>query len=91
MPVTFRLSQSRTVPRSGASEDVSPSGMRLLTNVHIPVGERLKIDCPFCSAVAVVKSLRPHDGPTRGRWQCGVEFLTFRLTQARGGLFSTVA
>jgi hypothetical protein len=91
MSVTFRLSASRHVEWSGATEDVSLNGMRLLADVRIPIGERLQIECTFCSAVAIVRSTRRDDGRGRSGWQYGVEFLTLRIKHERGGLISTVA
>jgi curved DNA-binding protein CbpA len=91
MAVAFHLAQSRTIEQSGTTEDLSLHGMRLLTRARIPVGERLRLECSFCSAVAVVRSARADEGQRRGSWQYGVEFLTLRLKHQRGGLFSTVA
>jgi hypothetical protein len=53
--------------------------------------ERLPRELPvtFCTAVAVVRSATRKS--TLAGWECGVEFLTLRLAQNRGGLISTVA
>jgi DnaJ-class molecular chaperone len=88
MPMTFRMSTSSHKAWTGTTEDVSLNGMRFLSPVEIPVGERLKIECGFCSAVGVAKSVRVEGG---GRWHCGVEFVRLRIKHERGGLFSTVA
>ena len=90
VPMTFRLAASRQNVWSGSTEDLSLNGMRFLSHVVIEVGDCLRVECDFCSAVAVVKSV----GSTRsvrGPWHYGVEFLTFRVKNERGGLFSTVA
>lgn len=91
MPMTFRLAKSRHQIWTGTTEDVSLNGMRFLSRIEIPIGERLRIECDFCSAVGVVTSSRRHTGNRPGRWQCGVEFSRLRIKHARGGLFSTVA
>jgi curved DNA-binding protein CbpA len=87
MPVTFYRSGAPDVACSGTTEDFSLNGMRLHTNVSLPVGERVRIDCGFCSAVAVVRSERPDED--QGGWQSGVEFLTLRIKHKRGGLLNT--
>jgi curved DNA-binding protein CbpA len=90
MPVTFRLARSRNVARTGALVDLSLNGMRLLSQVNIPIGERVRIDCAFCSAVAIVRSRSPKEHG-QGGWQCGMEFLTPCFTDGRGGLISILA
>lgn len=91
MPVTFYSARFPDLACSGTTEDVSLRGMRLLSGSSIQVGDRLKIECAFCSAVAIVRSVRPHRDRARGPWVCGVEFLTLRISQQRGGLISTLA
>ena len=87
--MSYRLASAPRQVWSGTTEDLSLKGMRFLSQTPEPAGERVRIECDFCSAVAVVRFARPD--PTKGRWQCGAEFLTLRLKHARGGLFSTVA
>jgi len=91
MPVTFRLSRSRRDVWSGVTEDVTLNGMRFLSQVSIPLGGRLRIECHFCSAVALVRNVRSHGSETHRGWECGCEFLTLRIQRERGGLFSVVA
>jgi len=91
MPVTFRMADSRSVARPGAIADLSPNGMRLLSQVNIPIGERVRIDCAFCNAVAIARSGRPTKEHGQGGWQSGVEFLTLRIRHERGSLLSTRA
>lgn len=90
MPVTFWLASSRDIARTGTTEDLSPNGMRVRSSISVPIGERVKIDCSFCSAVAIVKSARRDEVRGRG-WQCGVEFMTLRIKHERGGFVSTTA
>ena len=91
MPVTFRLARSRNVARTGAVVDLSLNGMRLLSQANIPIGERMSLDCAFCSAVAIVRSRNPAKEHRQGGWQCGVEFLTLRIRYEHGTLLSTLA
>ena len=89
MPVTFRLARSRDVAQRGLVVDLSLRGMRLLSPVKVPVGERISINCAFCSAVALVKSGSPTGAYRQGGWLCGVEFLTLHIRREQGGLIST--
>jgi curved DNA-binding protein CbpA len=91
MPLTFFRSASRETVWSGITEDVSLNGMRFFSPRCMSIGERLRIECDFCSAVAIVRSIRRDGDPARSRWECGVEFLTLHIKRRRGGLISTVA
>ncbi len=62
--------------------------MRLLSPVRLSVGELLRIDNEFCSAVAVVRSAQ---AARSGGWERGLEFITLQLARDRGSLISTVA
>jgi hypothetical protein len=94
LPRTMRVILARRIAPGdvckAATQDVSLNGMRFLTHTHLAIDERLKIDCDFCSAVGVVRSVRPHGVDTAG-WECGVQFLTLRVPHQRGGLLWTVA
>jgi hypothetical protein len=90
MTLTVRVSTSRDVHRDAVASDVSLSGMRLRITGAVTVGDRIAIDCVFCAAVAVVRSVKaPHH--RSGALDCGVEFLTLRVKQERGGLVSVSA
>ncbi len=91
MPLTFRHATSRHIICSGTTEDVSLNGARFVAHGDVVVGERLSIECQFCSAVAIVKSVRTSASLGAGRCQVGVEFVALRIKLARGGLVSTVA
>lgn len=94
LPRSMRVTLVRAIaPRDickAATQDVSLQGMRFLTRTQLAIDERVQVDCEFCSAVAVVRSVRPHGVDAAG-WECGVQFLTLRVKQQRGGLISTVA
>jgi len=91
LPMTFRLSTSRARVWCGTTEDLSLYGMRFLSDAPVPHGERVQIECDFCSAVATVKFVRQVDTSGKPSWQCGVEFLTLRFKHSRGGLLSALA
>lgn len=91
MSVTFRRSTTPDVVASALTEDLSLNGMRVRTVVELSVGERLRVESQYCSAVAVVRSVGPAPVASEDAWVAGLEFLTFRLKRERGGLVSTVA
>lgn len=90
LPVTFFLSWPQHPGVSARTEDISISGMRLVTPLDLVPNERLKIDCDFCSAVAVVRHAHRAAGDD-ALWTAGVEFLTLWIKPARGVLVSTRA
>lgn len=90
-PVVFWLATSGTRRHAGTTEDLSMNGMRFLSTAEVLVGTRVRIECDFCSAVAVVRrAVRDSKDPSAG-WHCGVEFLTLRFRHERGGILSTIA
>jgi hypothetical protein len=91
MPVTFWLPTSGPLHSTGITDDLSLNGMRFLSKTEIPIDAHVRTECDFCSAVAIVRSVRPDSEVPTTEWHCGVEFLTLRLKHARGGIFSTVA
>jgi curved DNA-binding protein CbpA len=91
LPLTFRRAESSRQVLRGTTDDVSLNGARFSSDSHLRVGERVSLECQFCSAVAVVRSVRVFTVQGRERCEVGVEFLTLRIKHARGGLVSTVA
>ena len=75
---------------TAVTEDVSLNGIGFSTTLDLQVGELLSLECQFCSAVGIVKNIRPGASGTTRR-QVGVEFVTLRIKRERGGLVSTVA
>lgn len=84
--VSFRRTTAPATVHVATTRDVSLSGMRIVVPVRLEPGERVSLESPYCSVVAIVHRAAPLD---RGTWECAVEFLTFRATRARGGLLST--
>ena len=90
MPVTLQVQAAAPGTFSGTTDDVSLLGMRLSSGLSLAVGARVKVDCSFCSAVAVVRSAG-RAGPWSACRQYGLEFVTLHIKRERGGLLSTVA
>lgn len=89
MPMRFWLVTSGTRGHAGTTDDLSLNGMRFVSSTSLPMNARVRIECDFCSAVAVVRDVQRN--PTGAGWHCGVEFLTLRFRHDRGGIFSTTA
>jgi curved DNA-binding protein CbpA len=88
MPVSYCLSWPADRSFEGMTEDLSISGMRFTGALELVIEERLRLDCDFCSAVAVVRNSRPAERGRAGMWQSGVEFLTLLIKHPRGSLLS---
>jgi hypothetical protein len=90
MLVVFARSAPYDQPCRGVTQDISLAGMRFATSSPVGIDDRMLIETEFCSAVAIVRSARQRPAAQNG-WEVGVQFLTIRLKQYRGGLISTVA
>lgn len=90
LPVTFYLSWPQRPGFSAVTQDISISGMRLTTVLDLVPNERLKVECAFCSSVAVVRHAHP-GGDGGQSWDVGIEFLTLLIKPVRGVLVSTTA
>jgi len=92
MPMTFRVGGTTPdIQRAGTAENLNVKGMQFRSDVSIPLGERLQIECEFCAAVAIVRTIRTEGWGSRRGSHYGVEFLTLLIKRERGGLVSTVA
>jgi hypothetical protein len=90
MALTFLASTARQRRLNGITLDLSPAGMRFLAVVHLLTGDRVLIDCGFCSAVGIVRSVHHRAGDPY-EWEVGVQFVTMRLKRQRGSLIWTNA
>jgi hypothetical protein len=86
MPRRLLLSFFRDWPPrevwTSLTEDVSIGGVRFTSEIALRPGDRLRIDCDFCSATGTVRHAHPlSDRPPL--WDVGVEFLTLRLRATR--------
>jgi len=73
----------------GRTLDVSPNGMRFMSNRRLGEGRRVKIDSDIINAIALVSHCQ-RDGDT-SRWIVGVAFETLRLKRSQGAFFSAEA
>lgn len=90
MSLAVRRAAERHRTYDGTTEDISLHGARFTSPAPVAIGDRISLDCDFCSAVAVVKNVAPLAAPGHLR-RIGVEFVTLRIKHLRGGLVSTVA
>jgi hypothetical protein len=74
---------------SGWTVDLSPTGLRFLSQKHLTPGSVIKIESPTLAAVARVT--RSTSGNRFGSFATGVRFLTLRLGRPRGTFVSTLA
>jgi curved DNA-binding protein CbpA len=88
MPLEFCVTWPATRQFSGITQDISISGMRFSTALELMRGERIRIDCEFCSAVGIVRSSIRRMTPPPGAWDVGLEFVTLLIKQTRGSIVS---
>jgi hypothetical protein len=88
LPVTFYLEWPNAQGLSGLTLDLSLAGMRFITDLKLPVGKILKIDCDACIAVGQVRNCRFASADKHPHWQIGVQFITLRFKSSRGGFVS---
>jgi len=91
MRLTFRRATAPDETLTATTEDVSINGMRFVTPVSVQVGDCLRVDCDFCSAVTIVRSVLAKTTGSGPRYRVGVEFVTLRITMPRGAFVSSVA
>lgn len=89
MRISYARSKDTHTLNKGITQDISPDGMRVLTNVRMAIGERVMIDCEFCAAVGLVRNMRLSRTDDEVAWEYGIEFLRIRLKHQRGGLLHT--
>jgi hypothetical protein len=71
------------------TKDISITGARVTSGVDLPIGQHLKLDCGFCTAVGIVRHVRPAPDSRPPQWHIGVEFVTLLIKQTRGAFVST--
>lgn len=91
LPVTFFLKWPHAQGLSGLTLDLSLGGMRFMTDLKLPVGKIVKIDCDLCSAVGQVRNCIFASANKHPHWQIGVQFVTLRFKNNRGGFVSAEA
>jgi hypothetical protein len=70
------------------TEDISIAGARVTSVIDLPIGQHLKLDCGFCTAVGIVRHVQPAPDQRPPHWHLGVEFVTLLIKQARGAFVS---
>lgn len=89
--LAFWLTWPQRAPCTGIATDLSIAGLRFRTPVELLLGERVKIDCAFCGAVAEVRHLASEPQGARRIWIVGAEFVTLWVKSPRGEFVSARA
>lgn len=88
MDVRFYTDWRQGTGFSGWTEDISPSGLRLISRRRIDTGQCIRIASSFVEAVG----LATHSSPRRRGWKtehvAGVSFVTSRFLKSTGGFVS---
>jgi curved DNA-binding protein CbpA len=86
--VTFFTDWRQKNGFAGRTEDISPSGLRLVSKRRIEPDQRIRIVSSIVEAVGTIT----HCAPRRSGWKtvhvAGVSFLTLRFIQSVGGFVS---
>ena len=88
LPITFFLEWPHPQGLSGLTLDLSLNGVRFMTDLKLPVGKIIKVDCELCSAVGQVRNCMFASASKHPHWQIGVQFVTLRFKSTRGGFIS---
>jgi hypothetical protein len=86
--IDFFTTWPQTAPCSGQTLDVSPNGMRFISERCLAEGRNIKIVSSVIEAVALVTHCQQNDS---NRWVVGVAFETLRLAHSQGVFFSAKA
>ena len=73
---------------TGVMQDISPRGMKFVTNKLPEPGTRIKVDCEICKAVARVTNYEKRAAALGAEWVVGVEFVTILFRETRGSFVS---
>jgi curved DNA-binding protein CbpA len=81
--------QARGFP--GRTRDVSPNGMRFVTEHAVSEGQRLKITSKVFDSIGWVTHRHAAEAGQGGSWVVGVAFETLKFRRSRGAFVSTKA
>ena len=88
MEIRFFIDWRQGTGFAGWTEDISPSGLRLVSRRRIETDQRIRIASSFVEAIGVVT----HCSPRRRGWKtehvAGVSFVTSRFLKSTGGFVS---
>jgi hypothetical protein len=73
---------------TGVIHDISPRGMKFVTNKPPEKGMHIKVDCDICTAVARVANTEKEAGVAGAGWIVGAEFVTILFRETRGSFVS---
>lgn len=88
LDINFYTSWPQAAPCIGHSLDVSPNGMRFISERRLDKGCSIKIASSIIEAVALVTHCQQKDA---NRWIVGVAFETLRFAHSQGSFFSAKA
>lgn len=86
--LTFFTGGDSTKTFCGQTRDMSPHGIKFVTDQPPAVGDVIKLVTPVCQATARVVNVRRSPGPHATRWHVGVNFLTLRFERSTGAFVS---
>ena len=86
--IVFYTTWPQAAPCVGQTLDVSPNGMRFISESRPGVGRSIKIASSVIEAVALVTHCQQNDA---NRWIVGVAFETLRFAHLQGAFFSARA
>jgi len=89
LAIEYYTTWPQHAPCTGQTLDVSPNGMRFMSNRRLGEGRRVKIDSEIINAIALVTHCQ-RDG-SNSCWIVGVAFETLRLKRSQGAFFSAEA
>lgn len=91
LAIEFYASWPQMAAHTGRTQDVSPNGMRFVTDQPVTEGRRLKITSRAFDAVAWVTHSHAIENEARTRWIVGVAFDTLKYNRTKGAFVSTQA
>ncbi len=89
LDIRFCTTWPQAVPCRGRTLDVSPNGMRFITNRYLGEGRHIKITSDIIDAIALIKNC--HMEHNDEQWIIGVAFETLRFNRSQGAFFSARA
>ena len=91
MGLRFYTHWPQKQPFGGRTEDVSLTGLRMVSRTQVQVGQRIRIVSTLLHAVGTVVHTRTRHNNWRREHVSGVEFETLRLVRLSGGFLSRTA
>ena len=69
--------------------DISPKGIRFISNEKLRIGVNIKLSSPLLRAIAKVKDIQKKEFNNKSRYTVGVEFLSVTFAKTKGSFIST--